>query len=104
MKEGEEKKFQYGDFQYYDSLKRRISNHYEIGEKIEKIKDIAISLKHGNRRNIRKLLDTYPDLFERKDEFFISCFGADAISIKRADVEEAFEIVSNSGPQKPLTS
>ncbi|WP_259286370.1 hypothetical protein [Acetobacter pasteurianus] len=104
MKEVEEKNFKYSEFQDYFSLKKRISRHYEIGEEIEKIKDVANSLKHGNRRNIRRLLDTYPDLFERKDKFFISCFGADAISIKRADVEEAFEIVSNSGPQKPLTS
>lgn len=104
FKEGKEKDFQYGDFQYHDSLKKRISKHYEISEKIDKIKDVAISLKHGNRRNIRNLLNTYPDLFERKDDFFISCFGADAIFIKRRDVEEAFEIVSNSGPQKPLTS
>ncbi|AXY24155.1 hypothetical protein [Komagataeibacter saccharivorans] len=99
-----ERKIKYSDFQNYNSLKKIISKHYEIDEKIEKIKNIANSLKHGNRRNIRALLKAYPDLFERKDDFFISCFGADAISIKRADIEEAFEILSNSGPQKPLTS
>ncbi|MBF0860503.1 hypothetical protein HKD24_15165 [Gluconobacter sp. LMG 31484] len=96
LAEGKERKIQYSDFQQYNALKTRISKHYEIDEKIEKIKNIANALKHGNRRNIRALLKAYPDLFERKDEFFIKCFGADAISIKRADVEEAFEIVSRS--------
>lgn len=104
LAENKESNIQYSDFLQYKTLKTRISKHYEIDDKIEKIKDIANALKHGNRRNIRALLKAYPDIFERTDEFFIKYFGADAISIKRADVEEAFEIVSNSGPQKPLTS
>ncbi len=96
--------FQYKDFKRFDKFISRISKYYELNEDINKLKDISNALKHGNRNHIRRMISKYPNLFERTDEFFISCFGADAISIKRADVEEAFEILLESGPKTLLVS
>jgi len=83
-------------------LMKIISEKYEISSDIEKIKDIANALKHGNTRNIRKIAKIYPDLIKRNDDFFISHFRADALYIKQKDVNDIFETLKASGPRKPI--
>lgn len=105
--------FRYKDFLSFEGIKKRVSKYRKLGNDIEKIKDIANALKHGNRKNIRVLLNKYPNLFpewsfdikyrdkkykNEHEDFLICCLGSDAISIQRVDVEEAFEIISKSGP------